>query len=114
MERAAGRTPPSPAVTNRAIPSPCPLTLRSSAGNPVFGGVQFCLENVSFILKCVLKPGKIEAEEIAERLVKIAPPLERYLRSSAPTELSTIALKTRKVEQIKHLFDEMLALKFDH
>jgi hypothetical protein len=74
--------------------------------------IQFCLEHVSFVLKCLLKPDKVEAEEIAAKLAKIAPPLERYLRSSAPTELSTIALETRKIGQIKHLLDAKLGLRF--
>ena len=74
--------------------------------------IQFCLEQVSFVLKCILKPSGIEADEIAGKMAAIAPPLERYMRSSAPTELSRIALETRNVEKIKHLFDAKLGLKF--
>ncbi len=75
--------------------------------------VQFCIDNMSFLVKLIVKAHKIKPEEIAEKLAAISPGLEKRIRSSAPTILSKWALKTRKVKGVKTLLDKKLGLNLD-
>lgn len=75
--------------------------------------VQFCIDNMSFLVKLIFKAHKIAPEEIAEKLAAISPGLENRIRSSAPSVLSKWAIKTRKVKSVKTLLDKKLGLNLD-
>ena len=74
--------------------------------------VQFCIDNLSFLAKLIVKLKDVSPAEVAERVASIAPPLEKYLRSSAPTVLSAYALNTRRMEGISQLFEQKLGIRF--
>ena len=75
--------------------------------------IQFCIDNMSFLVKLILKSHEVEPEEIAGKIIKIAPGLEKRIRSSAPTILSKWALNTRKIKGIVDLLDRKLSLNFN-
>jgi hypothetical protein len=74
--------------------------------------VQFCIDNLSFLVKLILKRGDVEAGEVAEKVAAVSPALERRLRSSAPTILSKQALDTRRMADITRLFETRFGLRF--
>jgi hypothetical protein len=74
--------------------------------------VQFCIDNLSFLVKLILKRGDVEAGEVAEKVAAVSPALERRLRSSAPTILSKQALDTRRMTDITRLFETKFGLRF--
>jgi hypothetical protein len=73
--------------------------------------VQFCIDNVSFLVKLILKRGDVEPGEVAGTLAAMSPALERRLRSSAPTILSKHALDTRRMADITRLFETKFGLR---
>jgi hypothetical protein len=75
--------------------------------------VQFCIDNLSFLVKLIVKTKEVEPEEIAEKVARISPALEKRLRSSAPTILSKYAMETRRIKGITQLFEKKLGLQFD-
>lgn len=75
--------------------------------------VQFCIDNLSFLVKLIVKTRHVEPGEVAERVARVCPALERRLRSSAPTILSTYALKSRRIRSISRQFDAKFGLRFE-
>jgi hypothetical protein len=77
--------------------------------------VQFCIDNLSFLVKLILKTQEVAPEEIAEKVARISPALEKRLRSSAPTILSKYAMETRRMRGLLQLFEKKLGLQLnDH
>ncbi len=71
---------------------------------------QFCVEHASFLVKLITKIHKVQPEEIVGKLLKIAPGLEKRIRSSAPTIMSKMAYNTRKIKGINRLMEKKFGL----
>jgi hypothetical protein len=75
--------------------------------------VQFCIDNLSFLVKLLFKTREVAPEEIAEKVARLSPALEKRLRSSAPTILSKYAMETRRMKGISQLFEKRLGLQIN-
>ena len=75
--------------------------------------VQFCIDNLSFLVKLIFKTKDVDPTEVADKVARISPVLEKRLRSSAPTILSRYALETRRMADISRLFEKKFSLDFD-
>ena len=66
--------------------------------------VQYCVDDLSFLVKLIVKQG-VDAAEIA---AKLSPGLERRLRSSAPAVLST-----QRAAEVARALDSTFGLALD-
>jgi hypothetical protein len=72
--------------------------------------VQFCIDNLSFLVKLIVNTKNVDLAEIAQKIAKISPALEKRLRSSAPTILSKYALQTRQMHDITWLLEKKFSV----